>query len=182
VANDAIDLSRTLSHALRHEPWLYEIELDDEGWVSVESVLAALRKEKPEWTDLSATDLVHMIESSSKRRHEIQSGRIRALYGHSIAGKLKRTPAIPPNVLYHGTAPDVVAAIKASGLLSMGRQNVHLSIDEATAAEVGRRKSKKPVILRVLAAAAHGRGIRFYEGNDKVWLADFVPSEFVEEY
>lgn len=25
-------LSKTISHALRHEPWLYELELDNEGW------------------------------------------------------------------------------------------------------------------------------------------------------
>ncbi len=25
------ELSKVLSHALRHEPWLYELELDDEG-------------------------------------------------------------------------------------------------------------------------------------------------------
>ncbi|WP_189534180.1 RNA 2'-phosphotransferase [Paludibacterium paludis] len=45
-------LSRTASHALRHEPWLYELELDDKGWVPVEELLSALRSEKPEWSAL----------------------------------------------------------------------------------------------------------------------------------
>jgi putative RNA 2'-phosphotransferase len=120
-----------------------------------------------------------MIEASTKRRHEIKDGRIRALYGHSLPGKLKRTPATPPSVLYHGTAPDVVSIIKSSGLLPMGRQYVHLSVDEATAVEVGRRKASRPTVLRVLAADAHAKGIRFYEGNEKVWLADHVPAEFI---
>ena len=31
-AIDHRELSKTISHALRHEPWLYELELDDEGW------------------------------------------------------------------------------------------------------------------------------------------------------
>jgi putative RNA 2'-phosphotransferase len=179
VVKDLSNLSRAVSHALRHEPWLYELELDDEGWASVESILVALRKEQPEWADLCEADLARMIESSSKRRHEVKDGRIRALYGHSIAGKLKRTPATPPAVLFHGTAPDVVSLIKVSGLLPMGRQYVHLSVDEATAVEVGRRKAKKPTILRVLAAEAHAKGIHFYEGNEKVWLADLVPSDFI---
>lgn len=179
MVEDLSNLSRAVSHALRHEPWLYELELDDEGWASVESILVALRKERPEWTDLWEADLIRMIEGSSKRRHEVKDGRIRALYGHSIAGKLKRTPATPPDVLYHGTAPDVVPLIKGSGLLPMGRQYVHLSVDEATAVEVGRRKARKPTILRVLAAEAHAKGIRFYEGNEKVWLADHVPPEFI---
>lgn len=176
---DMATLSRMTSHALRHEPWMYELELDDEGWASVESVLVALRKEQPEWADLSAADLADMIEGSSKRRHEVKDGRIRALYGHSIAGKLKRTPATPPDVLYHGTAPEVVSFIKSSGLLPMGRQYVHLSVDEATAVEVGQRKAKKPTILRVLAVEAHAKGLWFYEGNEKVWLAGAVPPEFI---
>jgi putative RNA 2'-phosphotransferase len=29
------ELSEVFSHALRHEPWLYELELDDEGWASL---------------------------------------------------------------------------------------------------------------------------------------------------
>ena len=36
-----VQLSKTVSHALRHEPWLYELELDDDGWVSVEAMLGA---------------------------------------------------------------------------------------------------------------------------------------------
>jgi putative RNA 2'-phosphotransferase len=174
-------LSKLVSHALRHEPWLYELELDEEGWTSVESIVVALRNERPEWANLREGDLTRMIESSTKRRHEVKDGRIRALYGHSIVGKLKRTPVTPPDVLYHGTAPEVVALIKSSGLLPMGRQHVHLSLDEATAAEVGRRKARKPTILRVLAGKAHATGIRFYEGNERVLLADCVPPEFIAD-
>jgi putative RNA 2'-phosphotransferase len=179
VVKDFSNLSRAVSHALRHEPWLYELELDDEGWASVESILVGLRKERPEWADLCEADLTRMIEVSSKRRHEVKGGRIRALYGHSIAGKLKRTPATPPGVLFHGTAPEVVSLIKSSGLLPMGRQYVHLSVDEATAVEVGRRKARTPTVLRVLAADAHAKGMHFYERNEKVWLADHVPPEFI---
>ena len=73
---DLTSLSRVVSHALRHEPWLYELELDDEGWTSVEGVLGALRSDRPEWNNLTETDLVRMIAASSKRRHEISGGRI----------------------------------------------------------------------------------------------------------
>lgn len=95
MIEDRNKLSRAVSHALRHEPWLYELELDGKGWASVESILVALGKGQPEWADLCEADLTAMIEGSSKRRHEVKDGRIRALYGDSI-GKLKRTPATPP--------------------------------------------------------------------------------------
>lgn len=173
-------LSRVVSHALRHEPWLYEVELDKEGWTPVESLLSALRKERAEWGELCTNDLVHMIAASSKRRHEIQDDRIRAIYGHSVAGKLKKTLGTPPDVLFHGTSAGVLHQIRSVGLVPMKRQYVHLSTDEATALEVGRRKSKAPVILRVLATEATANDVRFYEGNEMVWLADSVPPEFID--
>lgn len=172
-------LSKCISHALRHEPWLYELELDEAGWASVESVLVALRKEQPQWADLSKADLAAMIESSGKRRHEIKEGQIRALYGHSIPGKLSRTPGVPPDVLFHGTSPSFLPAIRSSGLLPMGRQYVHLSTDVETALAVGKRKSKTPTILRVQAKQANEKGVQFYIGNEKVWLADHILPEFI---
>jgi putative RNA 2'-phosphotransferase len=62
----------------------------------------------------------------------------------------------------------------------MGRQYVHLSVDERTALEVGRRKAAVPVLLRVQALAAHRSGAVFYIGNEKVWLADFIAPPFLE--
>ncbi len=181
--NKTIDLravSRTVSHALRHEPWLYELELNDEGWTSIEALLSALRKDRPEWSELDVDHLAEMIATSAKRRYEIQGDRIRAFYGHSLEGKLKKIPATPPEVLFHGTNPAVLPQIETSGLLPMARQYVHLSVDEDTAREVGRRKCRKPIILRICTRDAAAAGVHFYEGNDKVWLADAVPAEFIE--
>ena len=177
---DYARLSKAVSHALRHEPWLYELELDDEGWVSVTQLVDALRVTRRCWAELNVTDLGEMIERSSKRRHEICAGRIRAIYGHSLPEKLKRTPSRPPAILCHGTSPASIPSIKAQGLQPMKRQYVHLSTDEATAIEVGKRKARQPALLRVRALEAYEAGVPFYEGNDRVWLAEAVPSEFIE--
>jgi putative RNA 2'-phosphotransferase len=174
------DLSRTVSHALRHAPWLYGLELDDAGWVPVDALLAALRAEKRGWTTLSEANLAQMMAEAEKKRYELRDGRIRALYGHSTPQKLSRQAAQPPAILFHGTAPENVARIRDQGLRPMGRQYVHLSVDTATAEQVGRRKAKAPVILRVSAGEAHGAGVLFYRGNDLVWLADVIAPEFVE--
>lgn len=61
----------------------------------------------------------------------------------------------------------------------MARQYVHLSVDEATACAVGRRKDAFPTILAVSAREAHDAGYPFYRGNVKVWLADEVPARFL---
>lgn len=179
MAKDLSKLSRAVSHALRHEPWIYELELDDEGWTDVAALLAALRQESDSWADLQPHDLEDMIRTSSKQRHEIAEGRIRALYGHSLPGKLIKTESRPPRVLFHGTAPSVVSGIRREGLLPMGRQYVHLSVDRAMANLVGRRKGPSPVVVSVDAEEAWTAGVRFYVGNDHVWLADHVPAEYV---
>lgn len=180
MAKDLNNLSRAVSHALRHEPWLYELELDEEGWADVGTLLTALRQESSEWVDLGQSDLAEMIRVSSKQRHELVQGRIRALYGHSLPGKLSRTPATPPVQLFHGTARASVASIRELGLLPMGRQYVHLSTDRETAIAVGERKAPEPVILLVKAQDAWKAGVSFYAGNEKVWLADQVPAQFIE--
>lgn len=173
-------LSRVVSHALRHEPWLYELELEDDGWTDVTALLAALRQESPAWRNLSEQDLAEMIDASSKRRHEIADGRIRALYGHSLPGKLRRERTAPPDCLFHGTAPASRSKIQQDGLLPMGRQYVHLSTERGDAVAVGRRKSSEPIILVVKAQEAWKAGVAFYAGNEKVWLADHVPPVYLD--
>lgn len=173
------DFSRAISHALRHEPWIYELELDDDGWVDLDALIAALREQREEWRDLSRMDVERMIKSSSKRRHEITGGRIRSLYGHSLPGKLQREPGAPPTLLFHGTSLEAAKTIAHDGLKPMSRQYVHLSVDVPTAREVGRRKSRTPALLEIRARAAHDSGVAFYKGNEKVWLADLVPSRFI---
>jgi putative RNA 2'-phosphotransferase len=179
---DYTKLSKAVSHALRHEPWLYELELDDQGWVAIEDLLLALQGQRSEWKDLNQADIAQMIKTSSKQRHEMEGNRIRALYGHSLPGKLQKKKAEPPEHLFHGTAPSIVSRIMETGLLPMDRQYVHLSANIDIAKQVGRRKDKKPVILLIAAREAHAKGISFYMGNDAVWLADEVPPNFIKIY
>lgn len=176
-----LHLSKVVSHALRHEPWLYELEIDDEGWVPVEELLSALRTEKSEWLALKEADLVEMIAYSDKERHELSEGRIRALYGHSVPGKLLKQRAEPPSTLYHGTSPEAAEWIKTDGIRPMGRQYVHLSLDVAIAEQVGRRKARMPILLAVKANEAYAEGVYFYRGNELVWLSDYIPAKFIHE-
>lgn len=181
--NPLIHLSKTISHALRHEPWVYELELDGEGWVPVAALLNALRETDKRFGEVSLAQIREIMVTADKQRFELRGAagleEIRALYGHSLPGKLARTAAEPPILLYHGTASATVEVIMQGGLMPMSRQYVHLSVDRETALQVGRRKDGKPALFIVDAARAHRAGVRFYRGNDKVWLADGVPAIFL---
>jgi putative RNA 2'-phosphotransferase len=170
-----VALSKKMAHALRHAPWLYELELDNEGWVPVSELLESLHAERSQWRSLREEDLAELIAHADKQRYEMRDGKIRALYGHSIPGKLAKIEAAPPTILYHGTTPAVLDAIRAHGLKPMRRQYVHLSVDTPTALQVARRRTDRAIILKVRAADAYKQGIKFYRGNDMVWLADYVP-------
>jgi putative RNA 2'-phosphotransferase len=174
-----VQLSKAVSHALRHEPWLYELELDEQGWVDIKDLILALQYQRPDWKYLTKSDLLKIIDTSDKKRHEILGDRIRAIYGHSIPGKLLKKKACPPERLYHGTAQSVVEIVREQGLLPMGRQYVHLSTSIDIAMQVGKRKDRDPVILEVAAKEAFETGVNFYIGNDAVWLADQIPPKFI---
>ena len=172
-------LSKTVAHALRHEPWLYALELDADGFVGVDELIDAVRASGAPWRDLQRADVERMVEASPKNRYQLAGDRIRARYGHSTPGRVALPPATPPDLLYHGTSPDAAERIAAEGLIARTRQYVHLAVSRAGAEEVGRRKCRTPVMLVVDAAAAHAAGVVFYRGNEHVWLADAVPPRFI---
>ena len=155
------------------------MELDENGWVSVEQLLTAL-KENSKWEGVIIEDLEHIIENSDKKRHELVDGKIRALYGHSVPMKIVKESAEPPVILFHGTARRFLESIENKGLVPKGRQYVHLSNDIETALQVGKRHDDKPVILEIDAKKAWDEGVKFYLGNDKVWLGDNIPSKYIK--
>lgn len=176
---DYTKLSKQVSYALRHAPQEFGLALDDEGFVEVGDLLAALNARGDFEREITVDDLEAMIEKSAKKRHQICGGEIRALYGHSTETLVAKEATCPPDVLYHGTTHSALEAILRDGLKPMGRQRVHLSVDIPTAAEVGRRRDAAPVILEVDAQTAFADGVAFYEGNAKVWLADAVAPKYI---
>lgn len=178
---DYAALSRAVSHALRHEPDAYGLELDPEGWAGVNALLRALKQRSSEWTNVTEIDLRTMIQRSAKQRHELRGPAIRAIYGHSTSARITKEAKEPPRLLYHGTDARAADAILSDGLKPMARQYVHLSTDPRTASEVGSRKDRHPVTLLVHASQAHQSGVAFYEGNDSVWLADYIPAVFISK-
>jgi putative RNA 2'-phosphotransferase len=177
---DLTRLSKTMSHALRHAPEQYGLTLDPEGWVEVEAFVGALRGRGGALAELDFADCEAAMAASAKQRFQVEDGRIRARYGHSVAKRIELPAKEPPGTLFHGTPPKVATIIEGEGLRPMGRQYVHLSTDLDTARTVGRRRCKSPVIFRVDAARAHAEGQRFYAGEDGTWLTDSLGPEYLE--
>ncbi len=177
---DYVKLSKEISYALRHAPWEYELELDENGFVPIEQLLHSLKSLNEYGRDVTKEDLEYIVAHSDKKRHEIVGDKIRALYGHSVPIKIEKIPGTPPDVLYHGTARRFLDSIMKDGLLPMKRRYVHLSVDTDMATLVGKRRDANPVILQIDSKAALNAGIKFYIGNDKVWLCDKMPAKCIK--
>ncbi len=174
------ELSKTISHALRHKPEEYGLTLDSDGFVGLEALRDAIRKAVPKYASIELDDIYKAVACSDKKRHEILDGKIRAYYGHSCQNAIEHEAAAPPDVLFHGTDPSLWEIIRQEGLRPMTRQMVHLSADIATAEIVGKRKASVPMILRIDAKRAAADGAVFYIGNDNVWLAGTIPAKYIE--
>jgi putative RNA 2'-phosphotransferase len=172
-----VQLSKFLSFVLRHKPDSIGLLLDQQGWAPVDELID---KGNAAGTRFSHADLLHVVETSDKKRFSLSDdGRyIRAAQGHSVAVNLGLSPLEPPSVLYHGTATRSVHSILLEGLKPQARQQVHLSVDEATAHRVGQRHGK-PAILKVEARRMHAEGFKFFVADNGVWLTDQVPPEFL---
>lgn len=172
-------LSKLASHALRHRPDQYGLEPDAQGWVRIDDFLRAARARGGALSAVTAEDLAETIAKADKQRHEMNDHSIRALYGHSLAETISKPAAEPPGILFHGTSRAAWDRIQREGLTPMSRQYVHLSVDQQMARQVGGRRGPQVVILAVRAAAASAGGIVFRLGNDRVWLADPIPPEYL---
>jgi putative RNA 2'-phosphotransferase len=160
-----------MSHALRHEPWLYELELDEAGWTPVADLVAAL--------EVPREQLEEVVRDSPKQRFELDGDRVRARYGHSVPGRIVLRPGTPPAELYHGTSESAAERILREGLRPMRRQYVHLSVTREMAESVGQRKGEWVRVLTTDTPAALAAGVEFLRGNEIVWLAEHVPAEFL---
>ena len=170
-----------MSYALRHNPQKYGISLDKYGYTNLDGFIVAMNRVHHFSPALTKEKINMVIANSNKKRFAIKGNKICALYGHSIPGIIKHQVAVPPAVLFHGTARRFMPSIKEVGLLPMQRQFVHLSTDVATARAVGMRHDSNPVILQIDTVAARKAGVNFYIGNNQVWLCDELPSRFFKE-
>lgn len=172
-----IKTSKFLSLVLRHKPETIQIQLDENGWVSVNELIEKLNNYGKE---IDFKTIEYVVETNSKKRFAFNEdkSKIRASQGHSLQIDLNYEPINPPELLYHGTSKKFVDSILKSGIEKRNRQHVHLSSDIETALKVGQRHGK-PVILKIQTEKMNKNGHKFYLSDNNVWLTDYVPIEYI---
>lgn len=171
-------ISKFLSLILRHSPEKIGLQLDENGWASVDELQLKCGKYGHPF---SIEELKEIVATNDKQRFAFneEGTKIRASQGHSINVELELARTEPPEFLFHGTVADSLNSIKEKGLLKMNRQHVHLSKDRDTAIKVGSRRGI-PVILRVRSGQMHLVGFPFFISENGVWLTDRVPEQYID--
>jgi putative RNA 2'-phosphotransferase len=173
-----VKISKFLSLILRHKPEVVFLNLDENGWVSVEKLIQACADYGKPFT---FAELKEVVATNDKKRFSFNENetKIRANQGHSLEVEIEFERRTPPEILYHGTAEKNVGVIFAEGLKKMSRHHVHLSSDTETAKKVGMRYGK-PVIFQVDTKAMLAEGFEFYVSANGVWLVETVPPKFLK--
>lgn len=170
-------ISKFLSLVLRHQPEIINLILDENGWALVDELIEKSKSEKVYFDKLQLDEIVFTNDKQRFAFNDDKS-KIRASQGHSVQVDLLYKNTEPPSILFHGTTHEFMESIKQNGLLKMARQHIHLSAEKDTATKVGSRKGK-PIILSVNALEMYNKGYEFYLSENKVWLTNFVPVEFI---
>ena len=164
-----INRSKKLSYLLRHDK---NYAFDEHGWREVSDLVAN--------HGFTVEELREIVATNNKQRYEFSGDmtRIRARQGHSIQVDVELEEAIPPDVLYHGTAREFVDSIMKQGVLKGKRLYVHLSTTIDMATKVGERHGE-PVVLTIDAKRMSEDGIRFFLSRNGVWLTEFVDAKYI---
>ncbi len=172
------DTSRFMSLILRHKPEAIGISLDEHGWANVDELIAGIAKTHEFNMDI----LEEIVRTDNKQRYSFNEDKtlIRANQGHSIPVDVEFDEVEPPEELWHGTGEKYVASIDKQGLIPKSRLYVHLSKDEDTAVNVGKRHGK-PVLYIVKAGEMYRDGYKFFLSKNGVWLTKEVPVQYLEK-
>ena len=174
------DISRYISLILRHKPEVIGIKLDEHGWADVQQLISGIKKSRNKSYNMDM--LEEIVRTDNKQRYSFNDDKtlIRANQGHSVKVDVELEEKAPPEFLWHGTGEKYVQSIDSVGLIPKGRLYVHLSKDEDTALNVGKRHGK-PVIYKVLSGQMSKDGFRFYLSKNGVWLIKEVPVRYLQK-
>lgn len=168
-STNLINRGKKFSYLLRHDT---SYAFEEHGWREVSDLVAN--------HGFTMEELREIVDTNNKQRYEFSEDmtRVRARQGHSIQVDVELAEAMPPDVLYHGTAKEYADSIMKQGVLKGKRLYVHLSTTVEMATKVGQRHGE-PAVLAIDAKRMSEGGIKFFLSRNGVWLTEFVDAQYI---
>jgi len=168
-----------MSLVLRHNPGTLGMELDENGWLAIDALVAGMSRKG---VRADKEIIFEVVRTNDKQRFTISEDKcmVRANQGHSVQVDVELQATEPLEFLFHGTVEKFMPNILETGITKQSRLHVHLSKDVETANVVGARRGK-PLLLRIQALRMFQDGHEFFLSENEVWLTDHVPPEYIEQ-
>lgn len=185
-----VKISKFLSWLLRHGINDRKLDMDSEGFVSLDDVM-----KQSEMTEISIEDIQHVVDTNDKKRFTIEERTngeykkiyIRANQGHSkdIGDKINDENLLtlikePLALCIHGTDMKSYHSIKKMGISPMKRKHIHFALSIGDDVISGIRGSAK-VLIYIDMDKAMKCGKTFYLSSNKVILtSDMIEPELFD--
>lgn len=179
------ELAIVLSDMLAHRPDVIRMRFDQDGWISVDELMAAV---DTTGRQLDRAAIEAAVKADGGRQLSLcpDGQRIRAQAGAVPDYAADNEAEIeadndadgPPSYLYYPTSTRLLGAIHTSGLRSRARHLLHLFDDPETANSLAPSLAERVIIL-VQAGSMAERGYAFQRSDNGVWLTEIVPPEFL---
>lgn len=170
-------LGRSMAAILRHGK--YNLEMDEQGFVDIRDIVAAVKERNPRMKWLRPYHIEAMVHTDPKGRYQICGSDVRATYGHTIKLELNLPTDENPYSLYYPTTEEECDIIMETGILPSDRAMVHLSRSYDDAMKAGQVRTENPIILEVDVVGCEEADIKIGRAAKTVFLCDGVPPEFL---
>jgi putative RNA 2'-phosphotransferase len=175
--NTSKEVANFLSHMLAHRPDTVRMRFDEDGWTSVDELIAAMDSTGKQ-LDRAAIESAVAADGARQLSLSADGQRIRAQAGAVTDDTADDEADGPPSYLYYPTSTRLLGAIHASGLRSRAQHLLHLFDDPETANSLAPSLAERVIIL-VQAGSMAERGYAFQRSENGVWLTETVPPEFL---
>jgi putative RNA 2'-phosphotransferase len=173
-------LEKLLRYILGLRPDEFGLHPDDNGFVAVRALLAALHDEEG-WRGVREGQLAMLAnQPADQSLLEIEGQLVRLKPALAALPPERPGPEEMPRLLYLPLKPTAWAVISGRGLRPKpGETAARLWADQELAARIARRWSPAPVLATVRAAAARQAGAKFMPWSELLWLTTEVPAAFL---
>ncbi len=174
-------LNKILLNLLGKNPGRFLLVGNSHGWIRLADVHKALMEEKiaPFLTPKSLRQYFCLYRPPGLEMRE-EEGLVRAKPEVRDAAIFDYEEKPPPDSLFCGVRPKALHVVEQKGMGPQGRTYLPLCASRQKARRLGKRFHHSPIIIKVLARAAHDSGHLFhYAGSELYFIKDWLGPEWL---
>lgn len=172
---------RMMAGVLRHFPDRFDLEMDKQGWVEASEFIEAVKSQRRHFHYLETRHLQAVVETDPKGRYQLNNGRLRATYAHTLDLDLDLPTDNNPEHLYFACSKEDAEEYLEHGLYPGDRNMVHLSSTRLNALEAGRHIIGKPIVLLVDVRSAEDDGNEIMTAGTTVYLSKEISGKHLKQ-